>query len=300
LLKNIADFYDLKKAQIYRLERFGEKSADNLLKSIEESKNVPFARVLFALGIPDVGAETAKILSKEFNNIQVLIDSSDLALLKKIKDSFIPLFPSETKVSKENTYNLKQELIDAESLAQTIPLFYKLFELKTLQKKFLDNYSTQRNELLFDTRDVEVLVREIIEKEIPKAVLFYHRIPTVDIKIISNIIDFFENKENLEIIDRLKNKGIQFENIEQENSEPLYLKDKKIVVTGSFEYYARKEYEDEIIERFGGKKVAAISSKTSFLLAGKGGGSKRSKAEKLGVEIINEEDFLKMINLWEE
>ena len=203
LIKDCADLYYLTKDQILSMDRFAEKSATNLLKSIDESKNVPFHRVLFGIGIRFVGETTAKTIAKHFHSIDIL----------------------------KNT-NLEQ--------------------LKT--------------------------VDEIGER------------------IAQSIIDFFKDDKNIQILEKLKNAGVQLQikesDIRLTNNK---LDGKIIVISGTFEKHSRDELK-ELIEKYGGKNASSISSNTSFLLGGANiGPSKLDEVKRRNIQIISEDDFLKMI-----
>jgi DNA ligase (NAD+) len=203
LIKDIGDLYDLKKEQIVPLERLGEKSAENIIKSIEESKKIPYSRVLFALGIRFVGETVAKNLANHFQSINKLKNASF------------------------------DELNDVEEIGD---------------------------------------------------------------KIADSIIEFFSKEKNIALVNRLKSKGLQFavhENDSDRKSNKL--EGLSFVISGVFVKHSREELKS-LIELHGGKNITSVSSKTSFLLAGdKPGHEKLSKAETLNVTILNEEDFLRMI-----
>ena len=203
LIHTIADLYSLKAPDIARLERMGKKSALNIMEGIRASKDVPFERVLFALGIRFVGETTAKTLAKAFRSIDKLASAS-----------------------------------------------------------------------LDDLMQVDEIGARIAE----------------------SIIRYFADKKNREQIERLREAGIQLEMEELDLSEYTdKLAGKSIVISGVFTHHSRDEYK-EIIEKNGGKNVGSISKKTSFILAGDNmGPAKLEKANKLGVPILNEEDFLKLI-----
>ena len=203
LLHNIADIYTLTQEDIARQERLGEKSAQNILAGIEQSKQVPWARVLFALGIRMVGETTAKKIARRFPSIDQL------------------------------------------------------------------QWAT-----------VEQLTA----------------IDDVGEQIAKNIIAYFNDLSNLEIINRLREAGVQMESQEEEQApQSDILLGKSIVVSGVFAQHSRDEYK-AMIEAHGGKNVGSVSKKTSFILAGENmGPEKRKKAESLGVEILTEEQFLELI-----
>ena len=203
LIHTIADLYALKAPDIARLERMGKKSALNIMEGIRASKEVPFERVLFALGIRFVGETTAKTLAKAFRSIDKLASAS-----------------------------------------------------------------------LDDLMQVDEIGARIAE----------------------SIIRYFADEKNREQIEKLREAGIQLEMEELDLSEYTdKLAGKSIVISGVFTHHSRDEYK-EIIEKNGGKNVGSISKKTSFILAGDNmGPAKLEKANKLGVPILDEEEFLKLI-----
>ena len=203
LLKNIADIYVLTQEDIACQERLGEKSAQNILAGIEQSKQVPWARVLFALGIRMVGETTAKKIARRFPSI---------------------------------------------------------------------------DQLQWATIEQLTAIEDVGEQ------------------IANNIIAYFNDLNNLEIINRLREAGVQMESQEVEQApQSDILQGKSIVVSGVFTHHSRDEYK-AMIEANGGKNVGSVSKKTTFILAGENmGPEKRKKAESLGVEIITEEQFLTML-----
>ena len=221
LIKDYSDLYNLTYDKIYGLEKiivveddtnllqenirkvsFKEKTANNILEAIEKSKSVPFARVLFALGIKYVGETTAKLIAKAMGSIDNIINAS------------------------------LEELTDIEEVGGKIALSIK---------------------------------------------------------------DFFADERNIDIINKLKESGLQFEQEKKEVNENQVLSGMSIVVSGVFSTMSRDEIK-QLIEDLGGKNVSSISKKTSFVVAGdKMGPEKRKKAESLGIEIKTEEDFLAMI-----
>ncbi len=201
LIGNMADLYDLKAEQLATLPRLGEKSANNIIQSIRSSVQVPFHRVLFALGIRFVGETTAKYLAEHFRSMDAVMAAT------------------------------REELIEAEE---------------------------------------------------------------VGAKIADAIIDYFADEQNRSIVERLRKAGLRFE-AEQKQSMSESLAGLSFVISGTFTTHSRDELK-ALIEAHGGKNLAAISGNTSYLLAGnKIGPSKLQKAEKLGVRIISEEEFLAMI-----
>ena len=201
LIDNIADLYDLRAEQLASLPRLGEKSARNIIQSIDSSRSVPFHRVIFALGIRFVGETTAKYLASHFGSMDAVMQAS------------------------------REELLEAEEVGG---------------------------------------------------------------KIADSIMDYFADEQNRAIIERLRSAGLQFE-AEQKVLASQALEGMSIVISGSFELHSRDELK-AMIEANGGKNLAAVSANTTYLLAGaKIGPAKLQKAQKLGIKIISEQEFLAMI-----
>ena len=204
LIANAADLYTLTADDIKDLERMGEKSADNIIKGIASSKEVPFERVLFALGIRFVGETVAKKIAKSFANIEEL-EQADMATLTNIDE--------------------------------------------------------------------------------------------IGEKIAQSIVSYFANASNRQLVERLKEAGLQFSRSEEDLSGYTdKLSGQSIVISGVFQHHSRDEYK-ALIEKNGGKNSGSISSKTSFILAGDNmGPAKLEKAQKLGIKIMNEDEFLELIS----
>lgn len=203
MIGNAADLYNLREQDIARLERFGEKSAQNIMAGLEASRQVSFERVLFALGIRFVGETVAKKLARSIKNIDTLMSAS------------------------------KEELMAIDEIGE---------------------------------------------------------------KIAESIIHFFSSEKNRELVARLKAAGLKME-MEAEETAAVsnILEGQSIVISGVFAVHSRDEYKD-IIEKHGGKNVGSISKKTSFILAGENmGPSKLEKAQKLGIKIMDEKEFLELI-----
>jgi DNA ligase (NAD+) len=202
LVKNVGDLYHLTFDQLLKLDRMAEKSANNLLQGLENSKNIPFERVLFGLGIRFVGETVAKKLAKHFGSIDEIIKAS------------------------------YEELIEVDEIGE---------------------------------------------------------------KIAYSVIEYFSDLESVKLIDDLKKVGLQFQTTKPPSIEGV-LTGKTVVVSGVFSSFSRDEMK-ELIEQNGGKNGSSISSKTDFLVAGENmGPSKLKKAVDLGVKILSEDEFVKLLN----
>lgn len=202
LVHNVADLYTIDVQQING-DGSRQKSAMKIISGIEESKKVPFERVVFALGIRFVGETSGKLLARHFKNIDALMNAT------------------------------LDELLEIDGIG------------------------------------------EVMAK---------------------SIITYFHNEGNMQIVERLRSYGLQMalSREQMENASDL-LQGKSIVISGVFQHHSRDEYK-MMIEQNGGKNVGSISGKTSFILAGDNmGPSKLQKAEKLGIRIVSEDEFLEMI-----
>ncbi|KJS15869.1 MAG: NAD-dependent DNA ligase LigA [Peptococcaceae bacterium BRH_c4b] len=201
-VKDAADLYVLKKDELVSLERMGEKSAQNLLQAIEESKKNPLHRLLFALGIRHVGERAAKILAGRFGS--------------------------------------------------------------------MDNIASARLE-------------ELVE------------IPEIGPKIAESVTEFFANRENLKLINKLARLGVNMaSSIAGGQSGPRPLEGKTVVLTGGLKNYTRQEA-GEIIERLGGRVSSSVSKKTDLVVAGEDPGSKYRRAMELNIKVLDEEGLVALL-----
>jgi DNA ligase (NAD+) len=199
IIYNPADLFSIKKEDILELERFAEKSADNLVKAIQEKKRITFSRFIYALGIRNVGEETSQDLVEHFGS------------LEKLKQA----------------------------------------KIEDLQK----------------VKDIGPVVAE-------------------------SIYDWFSKKRNLNFLEKLKKVGVEI--IEEKKPKHQPLKGKIFVLTGTLENINREEAKEKI-RLMGGEILETVSKKTNYIIVGKEPGSKYQKAQKLGVKIIKEKEFLEML-----
>lgn len=202
LIKDISDIYTLKADVLKNLERMGEKSANNLINAIENSKNVSLDKFIFALGIRFIGANAGKVLAKNFDNIGQLMDSS-----------------------------------------------------------------------------VERLTA----------------IDEIGEKMAMSIVEFFEIQSNRELVEKLLSLGVNPISKSNSSQKNIFL-NFKVVATGTLEKFKRDDIQ-KIVEENGGKLSSSVSKKTNFVVAGEAAGSKLDKANQLGVKVISEDDFEKLLAL---
>lgn len=201
LVHNIADLYDLTKEQVLKLDRMADKSAENIIKGIESSKQVPFERVVYALGIRHVG--------------------------------------------------------------------------ETMAKK-----------LAFALKDIETLSNATVEQLVA--------VGDIGEVIAQSIVDYFANVENLKIVARLIDAGLQFKVQEQEKLSSS-LEGLSVIISGTFTHYSRDEIK-KVIELHGGKNVSSISKNTDLFVTGENiGPAKLVKATKLNIRMVDEDEFRRMI-----
>ena len=200
LIKNMADIYALKFEDIASLKKNGKKFAENLINSINRSKQNDLYRLITAFGIRHVGVKASKILAKRYKNMKNLMKatSEELAMIE----------------------------------------------------------------------DIGPIVADSIR-------------------------EFFLQDQTIDLIEKLKQAGVNMKHLEEENSDDRF-NGKTFVLTGSLEKYTRNEA-SSIIEKFGGKTSSSVSKKTDYVLAGEDAGSKLTKAQSLGVKILTEEEFEKLI-----
>ncbi len=199
LVKNFADIYKLQKQDLLELERMADKSAQNVIDAIEKSKHQPLWRFVAALGIRNIGTQTAQILADEFGSLQNLMDAS---------------------------------LEDLQKIEQIGPV------------------------------------------------------------VAQSIYDYFRNEANRKIINELVAADVKPVHKKEKKSDKLA--GKTIVVTGTLQNFSRSQIE-QTIKQFGGKAASSVSKNTDYVLAGADPGSKLDKAQKLGVKIVTEKEFLKLI-----
>jgi DNA ligase (NAD+) len=202
LIHNVGDLYFLQKEQIADLERMAEKSAENLISAINESRSRTLDRVLFALGIRFVGEHVAKVLIRAFKSFETLQKAS------------------------------QEELMAVHEIGP---------------------------------------------------------------QVAESVVDFFASDENLAVIERLRQGGVEMKPFEEQSAEKL-LDGKTLVFTGSLQTFTRKEAQT-ITENLGGRAASSVSQKTDFVIIGENAGSKADKARELGITILTEAEFREMAGL---
>lgn len=200
LIRDVGDFYFLKKEQLVPLERMADKSAENVIQAITQSKRPPLDRFLYALGIRHVGEHTAKILAKYFGTLDRLKAASE------------------------------EELV-------------AVYEIGS--------------------------------------------------EVAKSVYQYFRHEQTKNLLQKLFDGGVEIVNPEGVATQQ-HLSGKSFVLTGTLESYTRHEAKD-LIEKVGGRVVSSVSKKTDYVIAGRDPGSKLTKAQQLGVTVIHEEEFKKLL-----
>lgn len=204
IIKDISDLYYIKKEDVINLERMGEKSAENLIKAIEKSKQNELYRLINGLGIKYIGVKGAKVLAKNFDSLD--------------------------------------EIINADAV--------KLTNLE-------------------EFGDI----------------------------MANSVVEFLKEEKNITVINKLKEVGVNTESIKNKDESIVNIfEGMKIVLTGTLPTLKRNDAK-EMIEERGGKATSSVSKSTTFVLAGEEAGSKLTKANELGVKVIDEAKFLDILNL---
>lgn len=228
IISNAAEIFELEKGDLEPLERFAEKSADNLIASIEKSKKIALEKFLFALGIRYAGEETAVLIA---NNLKLAIGN---------------LENQNANLKMEND-NLKGKIKNLNDIINCFP--------KISQEQWL-------------------------------------KIKGIGIKSAESLTEWFNNKDNLKLLEKMNKQGIKIE-FPQLQSTNYKLRGKTFVLTGELENFTRDEAKD-MIRKAGGDVSGSVSAKTDYVVAGENPGSKYDKAKKLGVGIINEREFKRL------
>ncbi len=204
IIKDISDLYTIKKEEIVGLERMGEKSATNLINSINKSKENDLWRLINGLGIKFIGVKGAKILASNFKDIDKIMDATT------------------------------SELINLEEFGEIMA---------------------------------------------------------------NSVVEFFKEEKNIKVIEKLKEYGLNTKVIENENNDVnKVFEGMKIVLTGTLPTLKRNDAKD-MIESRGGKATSSVSKSTTFVLAGEEAGSKLTKANDLGIKVIDEDTFIEICKL---
>lgn len=240
LISDLADLYFIKKDDLLLLERFAEKSADNLISSLNEKRKLDLARFIYALGIRHVGEESAQVLAD-------YVFGFDSSLL----------------------------VIPGESLRS----------------------NGEGRESQEDSDKIEISIKELVNIFKNLEAEKFSELNDFGPKVSQSIVDYFQDEHNLKILKKLDKAGLRLiiknpANSQSEQNSKIF--GQTFVITGTLNSLTRESAKAKIKE-LGAKVLPAVSGKLDFLVVGDNPGSKLDKAKELGVKILSEEDFLKLI-----
>lgn len=199
LVEEVSDLYKLSKEELLELERFADKSANNLLEEIEKSKETTFSKFLYSLGIPEIGEHLARVLASRFEDLD--------------------------------------DLMNAESE-----------ELKSIEE--------------------------------------------IGPEVANSIVGFFSEEKNQELIEEILSSGVEPVNKQKEESKAL--EDLNFVFTGRLDRWTRSEAK-KLVEENGGRATSGVSGETDYVVAGPGAGSKLEEAKERGVTVLEEDEFVQLL-----
>jgi DNA ligase (NAD+) len=236
---------------------------------------------------PQISGKIEHFVSRKAMNIDGLgSETIELLIQQKLIKSVIDLYSLEIEQLlplKKNGQKWAQNIIDGIEDSKKISFDKLLFGMGI---RFVG--ATVSKVLVNHFKNIESIINASQEE--------LENVDEIGTKIAQSLVYYFQIEENKNAIEVLKKYGLQLKIIDGNDFLSEKLKDKSIVISGVFEKYSRDELK-KIIEQHGGKNVASISKKTTFVLAGeKIGPSKQTKAESLGVPLVSETEFLKMIS----
>ncbi len=296
LVRSPADLYRLTKDQVLGLEGYAETSASNLINAIADSKQVTLARFIYALGIPEVGEETARILASHLGTLERVRKALPRTLvclpevgLEVAYEIYHFCQDSHNAEVMDNLLNEGVELEQQTEIANSLKACMTLDRLinqaaipsvaETGAKQLADYFGTLDAFLQTDTDRLA---------SVPK--LSARGKAGVAAKLAD--ADWVEEQRQFEA--QLLEFGIHWESERADQTEAQSLAGETWVLTGTLESMGRNEAK-ALLQQLGAKVSGSVSAKTSVLVAGPGAGSKLTKAEQLGVKVIDEAQFIAML-----
>ena len=281
LLHDVASVYDLRhqREKLISLERMGEKSVDNLLAAIEESKRRNFERLVFGIGIPGVGEETARDLARHFSSLDALLHATLIDFIekrgvqgvgKKTAEKIVEFFTGHPSLP-EVKGDLADYLADL-----SIPLV-KGNVAKALAESFGSLAAlAQAGE------------RDLVNEEQVK-------VPGIGRVTAENIVTFLAQAHNREVLGRLQAAGVNaMATATDAGADAQRLAGKTFVLTGTLVSLTRDQAKERL-QALGAKVAGSVSKKTDYVVAGAEAGSKLAKAQELGVALLDETALLKLL-----
>lgn len=257
LVSDFADLYSIKKDDLLLLERFAEKSANNLISALNERRELDLARFIYALGIRHVGEESAQVLADYvfgFDSLPFVIQTPSLH------------------------NNVVETVVEADRVSRS-------------------DYTREGRESQKEPGKIEISIKELVNILKNLEAEKFSELNDFGPKVSQSIVDYFQDEHNLKILKKLDKAGLRLIIKNPANSQLAQnskIFGKTFVITGTLNSLTREGAKAKIKE-LGGKVLSAVSGKLDFLIVGENSGSKLDKARELGVKILSEEDFLKLI-----
>ncbi|MCX5844230.1 MAG: helix-hairpin-helix domain-containing protein, partial [Deltaproteobacteria bacterium] len=302
IVKTSADLYRLSASSIANLERMADISASNLITAIENSKRTTLERFIYALGIPNVGVATAKDLAKFFGNLNRLMQAYPKTLL------YIPNIGPEVAKS---IYQFFKEPHNQEVIKQLRSSGVVWHESDDAQATRRTTLSDFLNWLCTNVKDIswdgipgmgkkasKLIANgfgslEELMKAGESALLL---IKGINKTLASEIVHFLKEPDTLQVIKQLRECGIQWDKVvSQMPVSSSLVKGKTFVLTGILEHLKRDEAKSKI-EALGGRVSGSVSGRTDFIVVGSEPGNKLSEAMRLGIKVLNENEFTTLLS----
>lgn len=307
LVSHFADLYHLKESQLANLThvsvtkkgdeiqvRFGEKNAQQILKSLEESKQRGLARVLASLGIHHIGVQTARVVASHVKDIDELLTADLETVRRTVTETFNQQKLDQIRKA-ATEFHEKLHSAEGKQLLDKARREATENEDRNEVELFLTQIPTGRTWGLSESRK-ELLInhftglRQLIAASVDELIEVFHE------EVVGRALyDFLHSKKGKDTIERLRKAGVDMTSDDvSKNKANLPLSGKTLVVTGTLEKYGREEIE-ELIVKLGGHASSSVSKKTDYVVAGENAGSKLDKARTLGVKVLSEKEFEQLI-----
>jgi DNA ligase (NAD+) len=302
LVRHFADLYRLRKEDLVGMalsshvredgkeviSRIQDKMADNILNAIEASKDRSLAQVLAGLGIPNVGTYAADLLGKWFASIGDLAKADLKDIRKALTEVSIIATRLKALLAGDEARDAASHVDATASLTDWLcGLRKKVLELDRERVKGLDKAKLVTIAGKFNSLGA---LQSATEQELTQALR--EEDPSI---IAQSVHGFMQSASGRETVRRLTDAGVSAQGSTVENEAGGALSGKTVVVTGSLEGFTRSEAQ-AAIKAAGGRAASSVSAKTDFVVAGEKAGSKRAKAEALGVEVIDEAEFKRRLS----
>ena len=287
LVKHYADLYKLTIFDVSQLDRFAAKSAQNLLDAIAESRNRDFAKVLAAQGIPHIGPAVSLEIATEFD-LDSLLQASEADIREALRKGEQPGAAPP---------NIARKTLEFLQRPETKESISRLREGMTLEEQIVELRVPRLREDRVRAKRLPLLVEEFGDiRDIADATVEELTDALEDKQVIARSLFSYLREGGKEVLVHLRKAGVNMTPLRRVQEGPQPLAGKTVMVTGTLDKFSRQQAE-EAISGAGGKVGTSISRNTDFLVAGNDPGGKMERAKALGVEIIDESEFLKRLGV---